>query len=174
MTDLDLSKGIDLSALTAKPAQPPGTVRCEVEGGCNFLVQGTVAHASKDDCLATALPYVAMYMECEEAAIQIVEQYKRLEAHATRLSQANANLYEANKNLLADVDKYAADLRRLRKDNPEEQKSALLEAAGNLVSAVKPAADPVAQAAKDSAAKLLRPAINPTDPKNPFTMVEDK
>lgn len=155
MPELDLSKGIDLSALSSTPAQPPGTVRCEVDGGCNFLVQGTVAHASKDDCLKTALPYVQMYMECEEAAIQVVEQYKRLEAHAGRLQQANANLYEANKNLLADVEKYAADLRRLRKENPEEQKNALLEAAGNLVAATKAKADPVAEAAKDNAAKFL-------------------
>lgn len=154
MPELDLSKGIDLSALS-KPAQPPGTVRCEVDGGCNFLVQGDVAHQSKDDCLKTALPYVQMYMECEEAAIQVVEQYKRLEAHAARLQQANANLYQANQNLLADVEKYAADLRRLRKDNPEEQKSALLEAAGNLVAATKAKSDPVADAARNKAADLL-------------------
>lgn len=155
MPDLDLSKGIDLSALTAsKPALPEGATTCTIDGGCNFVVMGE-AHTSKDDCLKTALPYVEMYMQCEEAAIQVVEQYKRLEAHAQRISQANANLYQANQQLLADVDKYAADLRRLRKENPEEQKNALLEAAGNLVAAVKPAADPVAQAAKDNAARLL-------------------
>ena len=156
MPDLDLSQGIDLSALAqpAQPALPEGATECTIEGGCNFVVKGE-PHTSKDDCLRTALPYVEMYMQCEEAAIQLVQQYKTLEAHAGRLSQANANLYTANQNLLADVDKYAADLRRLRKDNPEEQKNALLEAAGNLVAAVKPAADPVAQAAKDNAARLL-------------------
>lgn len=153
MPDLDLSKGIDLSALS-KPAIPEGASECTVEGGCNFVVKGA-PHSSKDDCLQTTLPYVEMYLQCEEAAVQVVQQYKALEAHAQRLSQANANLYQANQNLLADVDKYAADLRRLRKDNPVEQKNALLEAAGNLVAAVKPAADPVAQAAKNSAANLL-------------------
>lgn len=157
MPELDLSKGIDLSALATPQQQPPGTVRCEVDGGCNFLVQGTVAHATVEDCLKTALPYVEMYQQCEEAAIQIVEQYRRLEQHAQRIAQSNASLYQANQNLLADVERYAADLRRLRKDNPEEQRSALLEAAGNLVAAVKPAADPVAQAAKNNAEGFLNP-----------------
>lgn len=154
MPDLDLSRGIDLSALATPKALPEGATECTVDGGCNFTVVGE-AHTSKDDCLKTALPYVEMYMQVEEASIQVIEEYKRLEAHTQRISQANANLYQANQALLADVEKYAADLRRLRKDNPEEQKNALLEAAGNLVSAVKPAADPVAQAAKDNAARLL-------------------
>lgn len=155
MPELDLSKGIDLSALTTPPANPPGTSKCEVDGGCNFLIKSDTAHASKEDCLKTALPYVDMYLECEEAAVQLVQQYKALEAHSARLQQANANLYQANQNLLADVERYAADLRRLRKDNPEEQKSALLAAAGDLVAAVKPLNDPVAQAVQSDAARLL-------------------
>lgn len=164
MPELDLSKGIDLSALTTPQADPPGTSRCEVDGGCNFLVAGDKAHESKDDCLATAIPYVTMYMECEEAAMQIVERYKALEAHAARLQQGNANLYKANQNLLADVERYAADLRRLRKDNPEEQKNALLAAAGDLVAATKAKSDPVADAARSNAEALLRPIVS-DDPK---------
>jgi hypothetical protein len=156
MPDLDLSKGIDLSALTAKRNLPEGATECTIDGGCNFVVVGE-PHTSKDDCLKTALPYVEMYMQVEEASIQVIEEYKKVEAYAIQLKRQNSSLIAANQNLLADVEKYAADLRRLRKDNPEEQKSALLEAAGNLVKAVQPVekSDPVADAARNSAAAFL-------------------
>lgn len=154
MPELDLSKGFDLSALSTPAADPPGTSRCEVDGGCNFLVQGDHAHEDKDDCLKTALPYVQLYMETEEAAIQMVTEYKKLEAYAVQLKRQNTSLLNANQQLLADVDKYAADLRRLRKDNPEEQKNALLEAAGDLVKAVKPA-DKVEAAVASKGEQLL-------------------
>jgi len=129
---IDPSQAYDLSRLQAQPPEDPAQTRqraeetptytCTVENGCGFTCRGTHPHETLDHCLATALPYVAMYLEVEEASYQLVELVKQLQ-------QERGILLDANSRLALEKNRLTAELREARRGTPAAEKSVLAGAA---------------------------------------------
>lgn len=136
---LNLNDGIDLSQLSRPRTTSTGAHQCTVAGGCDFLLAATLdPHNTVQDCLALAKDYVSMYYEAETAMVTLQSAQQQLADLFEQLRIANRALITANTSLAEEKDRLAGELRALRKKNPEDAKAALMEAAGNLVAAVKP------------------------------------